>query len=228
VLAQAAAFDEQLKQQEAVLATGDFDLGRGALEACARLFDRFYADGDRRDRVEQAMKRAWTKLPVMLRIELMFDLTGSALDHSDKSKALALVDETQAMIEGFQWVLEDQISLTARLGGLRFRSGDEDKGRAAVGAALAMFESSQDRIVDIYRAAALRAIAEAQQSMGEAGLARATYARAVEAGVANPNSRPRAEDLCATCCSMALHAVEPDAGLWARILSVKADLKAPW
>ena len=44
----------------------------------------------------------------------------------------------------------------------------------------------------------------------------------------NPNSRPRAEDLVAICCSMAKSAVEPDAALMGRIRQVKDALGAPW
>jgi hypothetical protein len=52
--------------------------------------------------------------------------------------------------------------------------------------------------------------------------------RFVEEGVENPNSRPRAEDLSATCRSMALHAVEPDADLWKRMRQIGDGLGPPW
>ena len=64
--------------------------------------------------------------------------------------------------------------------------------------------------------------------MGEQAAAFRTYALAVEAGIDNPNSRPRAEDLSATCRSMALHDVRPDAQLWARIRQVSEGLGPPW
>ena len=54
------------------------------------------------------------------------------------------------------------------------------------------------------------------------------YKTAVEEGTANPNSRPRAEDLTATCCSMALSAVEPDKELWAKLKQIYEGLGEPW
>jgi hypothetical protein len=64
--------------------------------------------------------------------------------------------------------------------------------------------------------------------MGDEAGALFVYRQAVEEGVENPNSRPRAEDLSATCCSMALHAVEPDAELWKRIRQISEQLGDPW
>jgi hypothetical protein len=64
--------------------------------------------------------------------------------------------------------------------------------------------------------------------MGNTAAALSVYAKVIEAGVENPNSRPRAEDLAATCCSMAVHAVEPDPRLWSRIRSIRDGLGDPW
>ena len=64
--------------------------------------------------------------------------------------------------------------------------------------------------------------------MGDTATALSAYKRAVEEGVENPNSRPRAEDLSATCLSMAVHGVEPDAVLWTRIRQINDGLGDPW
>jgi len=82
--------------------------------------------------------------------------------------------------------------------------------------------------VNIYRAGALRPLAEAYQSMGDTAAALTVFKKAVEEGVENPNSRPRVEDLSATCRSMALSGVEPDADLWARLREVFTGLGQPW
>lgn len=82
--------------------------------------------------------------------------------------------------------------------------------------------------MDIYRAGALRPVAEAYQSMGDATGALATSKRVVEEGVANPNSRPRADDVCATCVSMAVHGIGPDAELLARLEQIINELGTPW
>ena len=51
---------------------------------------------------------------------------------------------------------------------------------------------------------------------------------AIEAGTINPNSRPRAEDLSATCASIALAGIEPDASIRQRIERARAGLADPW
>jgi hypothetical protein len=50
----------------------------------------------------------------------------------------------------------------------------------------------------------------------------------VEDCAANSDSKPRAEDLSATCCSMAESGVEPDAGLWTRMRAIRDGLREPW
>ncbi|MEO6711243.1 MAG: hypothetical protein ABI054_13620, partial [Planctomycetota bacterium] len=222
------AFDARLRGLDPVLATGDFDQVRDGLAVCASLFERFYEDVERRTLAKQKIVSSWTKLPVQARIELMLELIGISLDHADRVQALTLVDETQRLVEGSRWLPEDQIPLTAKLAGLRQRAGDEPRARTELAAALAAFDTQRPRIVDIRRASVLRAIAEAHQSMGETAAALELYARAVEEGLANPNSRPRAEDLAATCCSMALHTTAPGPQLWSRLREVHQGLKSPW
>jgi tetratricopeptide (TPR) repeat protein len=222
------ACDAQLHALDAVAAKGDFDQLRNALQASARLFDRFYGDADRRARIEEKIEASWEKAPLLVRIELLTELTNTALDHHDPAKALALVDETKAIVESAHWATEDYVPLLARLAELRHRAGDAEHAREQADAALAIYEAGRDRIVNIYRARALRPLAEAYDAMGDTPAALGIYKRAVEEGVENPNSRPRAEDLSATCCSMAARGVEPDDGLRTRILEICAGLSAPW
>jgi hypothetical protein len=74
----------------------------------------------------------------------------------------------------------------------------------------------------------LRSIAAAYASLGDGRKALATWRRAVEAGVQNPNSRPRAEDLVATCREIALEGLEPDVALRERLAEVRRALGDPW
>ncbi len=221
-------FDEQIRALDGVVATGNFDRVRNALEACTQLYNRFYQDAERRSLVEEKIKASWKPVPVMVRLELLIALAGFALDHGDQVKALDLVKDAQLVMDGSRWAPEDRIPLMARLAALRHRAGDKDKARSEADAALAMFAAERKNIVDIYRAGALRPLAEAYQSMGDTAAALAVYKGAVEEGVHNPNSRPRAEDLSATCCSMALHWVEPDGSLWARLEEIHSRLGDPW
>jgi hypothetical protein len=118
--------------------------------------------------------------------------------------------------------------LCARLAALRIRAGDVATARSELREALARFDAERHTIVDMWRAAALRPIAEAHHLLGDTTTALEIYTRAVEAGVENPNSRPRADDLCATCLSLALHDVAPDSLLLDRLTEICNDLGDPW
>ena len=227
-LASAEEFDSQVEALDRAVASGSFDLIRSALQAYAKLFDRFYEDHDRRSRVVEKLASAWTGLPAKIRIELTLDMASSALDHGDREQALELIGHAKSVLDASKWTAEHGIPLVARLAELRYRAGDEATARKELAAARARFEVERDLILDIYRAGVLRPIAEAYQAMGEAPSASKLYAQALEEGVHNPNSCPRAEDLSATCLSMALHGFEPDAELRARMLEIHAGLGPPW
>jgi hypothetical protein len=223
-----AGFDQQLADVDAVVKAQGFDQIRNALEACAQLFDRFYADAGRRQRVEDKIKASWSKLPPEVRVELLAELSESALAHDDRAEAGALAGEARALIEASHWTRDLRVKTLARAAALLHRAGDVAQARQEADAARALYDSEREKIVDIDRADTLRPLAEAYQAMGDAKGALAVYKRAVEEGGGNINSRPRADDLVATCCSMAMHGVEPDAALRARILQVRDGLGDPW
>ena len=221
-------FDDRIASLKSSVAAGNFDQVHNALECCAELFDRFYDDAKRRSEAEEAIKRAWKKLPIMIRIDLTTELIGFALAHEDLDKGLALVEEAERIVDGAQWTTEARVPLIARLAALRHGSGDPGRARQEVDAALAMYEAERAKIADVFRAGVLRPVAEAYESIGDSATALVIYERAVEEGVGNPNSRPRAEDLSATCRSMALHAVAPDESLRSRMLEICEQLGPPW
>jgi hypothetical protein len=129
---------------------------------------------------------------------------------------------------GAQWNLEHGLPRQARLLSLRYRAGDEQRARTEADAALARYEQERQTVVNIYRAETLRPLAECFQVMGAWDRARALYGRVLAEGIENPNSRPRAEDLAATCCSMARLAVEPGPDLWRQIRHIQEQLGDPW
>jgi hypothetical protein len=138
------------------------------------------------------------------------------------------LDETQLSVAGGRWLPELRVPLLARLAAIRHRAGDQERARREADQALALFEEQRDEIVDIWRAGALRPLAEALHAMGDTGAALATCGKALEEGVKNPNSRPRAEDLTALCISMAVHGIEPDALLFSRMRQICGQLSDPW
>ena len=158
------------------------------------------------------------------------------LDDTDKVEparaeyALALeqLDEAKLLLEGATLTADLRVPLMAGLAELRFQAGRRAEAQSEAAAALALFAAESERFPDIDRADILRPVAEAYHVLGDAAAARALYRRALDEGAANPNSRPRAEDLAATCLSMALHGVEPDAELRARLHEVRDALGPPW
>ena len=227
LLVEASGFDELVETLVEVVDTQDLEQARNALTAFARLFDRFYDDEEKRARAEAGIEASLRRVPADVGIGLLMELAGFALDHEDRTRALELVDQAELVLGSIRWRARDRIPFQAGLAVLRHRAGD-DGARERLDAALADYEREREGIVDIYRAGVLRSLAEAYASTGNAATAHALYAQAVEAGVQNPNSRPRAEDLSATCSSMARFAVEPDAALLARIFEIRDGLGDPW
>lgn len=221
-------FEGQMKDLDTFLTSSNFDIVENALEVCAHLFTRFYDDAGRRSLVEKKIKTSLGKLPIFKQVELLTELAKYALEHTDQAKALDLINEAQILVDGARWHPEHRIPLISKLVTLRFMAGDQEKALADANAMLALFDLQRDRIINIDRGGTLRPLAEAYQSMGDEATALAIYKRAVEEGVENPNSRPRAEDLSANCLSMALHGAEPDAELWTRIRQIYDGLGDPW
>ncbi len=222
------ACDEEIAALDQMVAAKNFDGIRSNLESCVLFFDSFYSDTDRREQIENKMRASWKKLPVFVQIDLLLKLADAALKNHDQVKAQVLVKDAQAVGEGAIWRPEYQVPHLARLATYRFRAGDAVEARKQAEAAEAVFDAKQKEIFDIYRAGALRPLAEAYQTMGDREVALRLYKRVVEEGLGNPNSRPRAQDLCATCLSLAQHGVEPDSNLWARMRQITDGLAPPW
>lgn len=224
----ATAFDEHMAWVDQTVEIANFDLMQAALATCVQLFDTYYDDAARRDAAEAKLEGSWGKLPIGLRVEYLLDLGQRALGHGDRAKALALAAKTKVMIDGATWTPEMRVEVLSHLASLRHRAGDTESARADAAFALAYYDSEKHRIVDIDRADALRPLAEAYQAFGDRAMARKVYVLALEAGQQNPNSRPRCQDLVATCCSMAVAGCEPDPELLEGIRAIRAGLGDPW
>lgn len=220
--------ETELVAIDAALRLGDFERTRGALAACVRLFDRFYVRPDLRDRCEDRIRASWDGVPLSLRCQLLFELAEAALAQDDPARALALVGDAAALRDGFAWRPEHLVPLGARLAELRARAGAVDEARREIARMLEVYESARDGIPDIERADLLRPLAAASVRAGDGPGALALYARAAAEGAANPNARPRADDLVATCCAMALAGCEPNPELWRRLAEIRAGLGEPW
>lgn len=205
------------------------DQVRNTLSALVRLYDTFYDDAERRARIETKIEGiSWEAAPASVEIDFRVAQAEAALAHGDQARALEVVKQAQALRESVTWIPEDQVATMARLAGLRFRSGDRVRAKSDLDAALAFYDAHREEIQTMFRAGALRPLAEAYQAIGDSRMALTVYRNALEEGAINVNARPRCEDLVATCVSMALQRVEPDERLWERIRKVEAGLQEPW
>ncbi|MBL9120433.1 MAG: hypothetical protein JNL80_11025 [Phycisphaerae bacterium] len=223
-----AEIERRLSEVGPIAEKGNFDQIRVALYACAALYDEVYADEANRKLVDQTIESSWGKVPVTVRIDVLSMLAGSALRHQDQMTARSILTRAEALMNGADWLPEDRIPVVARLALMRHRAGETDLAKSAAEGALALFRAERERMINIDRADALRPLAEAVFEISGATAAMEIYRLAVEEGVANPNSRPRAEDLALTCASMARVGLEPDEQLSIRITAIAGGLSDPW
>ena len=198
------------------------------MDSYVELFDRFYGEQERRSKIQHRLLQASEKLPPRIGLELRMDLAALALEHGDREHALGLVEDAYLSLEAGNWDAENHVPFAARLAGLRYRAGEEQRGRVEAKVALARFDAERKTIIDVLRPEVLIPLAEAYHAMGDDPSALAAYGKALDEAVINPNSRPRAENLAAICLSMARNAVEPTDELRKRLSSVAEKLGDPW
>jgi len=222
------SFGAQMELVEGWIKTLNFDLVRNGVDIAVEYYPTCYADAARRARVEAAIEAAAKHLPHDLRVVSWLRLADIATAKADRESAAALIGRADAALLATSWAPEDETAMRARIAASKGRLGESDAARAEIAKALAAYDAGRDRIIDIYRAKALRAVAESQASFGDADAARATYMRALDEGAVNPNARPRAADLVGTIVSMASSGLLPDAAATARIAAIRDGLKDPW
>jgi tetratricopeptide (TPR) repeat protein len=208
--------------------SGGFDAMAASLQTAAELHRTLYSDATRRERAEALIKSSWEKLPLDVRAGLLRRLAENALAAGDAAGATRQLDEAQALVDNNRWLSEDHIAQIAQIARLRAAAGERERAQRDLAGVLGLYERERDKITDIYRADALRPVAEALVALGDRQAALATFARAVDEGLANPNSRPRADDLAETACSIARSKLVPDAELTARLRKAQAGLGDPW
>ena len=220
--------DARLAALGAVVAEYNFDLSRNALAEYTALLRRFGGDPIVRERILADMRLAWKDMPIIAQLDAMGSLVDTAVAIGANDTARILCDEADALIDGSAWMPEDKPGTLARFAELRYRAGDTRRARERLDAALACYDETERAIVNIWRAGALRPIAHAFFTMGEHGSSHDLYNRAIEVGTLNPNSRPRAEDLCRTCLSIADCGLEVRPELLSRIREIAGALSDPW
>ena len=222
------SFAKWLEQADTTIASAQFDPIQATLQSCAKLYRRFYEDEDKRAQLEKRVAEGYSKLPLQVRVKLLVEIGGVAADKKDAAKTIEICDRIDRVLATAAWRAEDKVPAFADLAVLLHRGGEVARGKQQLDAAAKAFADGRASIFDIYRAASLRSLAEAAAAMGDSPRAMEFWRAAVEAGVENPNSRPRADDLGATCLSFVKAGVQPEAGIEKRLREIAGSLAAPW
>lgn len=210
------------------IATQDFDLARAGMDGYQAILRRSGADPSRRDRAIKALEAATPGLPVDLQVDYRLRTAGALDAIGLRAAAAAEAGRAADAFAAARFVAEDEAPVGAPVARELVRLGDRERGLALLASLEDSYSRGEREIVDIRRARCLRALAEACAAIGERERAVGLYRRALEAGALNPNARPRAEDLCATCVSLAGSGIAVPAPFVARIAEIRERLVDPW
>lgn len=218
---QADALDRAFKLQ-------DLDFARGAFEAYCAWLDRVHADAPRRERALRAMDGSIAGFPLDLQVSYLCRLADRLAAQGDRAGAAERIARAAAILGRTTFQPDDVVPLGMEVARSRIRAGDAASARADIERLRRVYDASVESIVNLRRGISLRALAEGWAMLGERDAALRCWSEALEAGVVNPNSRPRAEDLSATVRSLASAGVAPTAAMQARIEAIRNGLGDPW
>jgi tetratricopeptide (TPR) repeat protein len=220
--------DHQADAFDRAIATGHFDLARTGIAGYRAWLERTMTDVARRERALRALDGAIPGLPLDLQVRewcALAELLARRGQGALAEDRLVRAEEARAST---QFLPED----IAPVGVLVVRTerllGHPRRALATLEDLLAEYGRVHEEIVDLRRATSLRALAEQYAALGDIAAALRCYDAAIEEGMRNPNGRPRAEDLCATCVSMAVAGVTPPPDLVRRVTTAQGALADPW
>ena len=220
--------DLQADMFDKALATKNFDLARGGIDGYLAWLDRVSEDEIRTTRALKAIDDALPGLPFDLQVKYGIDLADHLHKNLKRDLAILKLDKATEIFSATTFLPEDVAPLGAMIARARIRMGDEQSARVLLQRFYKEHSTRREGIVNLRRATSLRALAEGFCELGDRDDAIACYTWALEEGTINPNARPRAEDLGATCISMAEYGISPTPDLMHRIDTIRNSLTDPW
>ncbi len=224
----AAKFDERAELFDRAIATKNFDLARSAIDGYLVMLGRITNDDARSTRAKSSIEAAIVGLPLDLQVIDTVQLARVLFARQQKDAAEAALAHACDLFAKTTFLAEDLAPLGVVIARAHLALGHREAAEGELRHLRAQCESRQREIVDVRRARSFRDLAEAFEEVGDHASAMRCYAQALDAGSVNPNARPRAEDLCATCVSMARAGVAPTPALVRRIDSIRTSLVDPW
>ena len=220
--------DNQADMFDKAIATKNFDLARGGIDGYLVWLDRVSQDEIRITRALKAIDDALLELPLDLQVKYGIDLADHLHKNLKRDLAILKLDKATEIFSATTFLPEDVAPLGAMIARARIRLGDESSARLLLQRLYSEYSTRREGIVNLRRATSLRALAEGFCELGDRDDAIACYTLALEEGTINPNARPRAEDLGATCISMAEYGISLTPDLKYRIDTIRSSLTYPW
>lgn len=218
-------FDELLASLDRMVKLEGYDEIWAAMQGYTQLYRHHYDNPARRSLLLKKLRGAWEDMPGIRRFMVTLQMADAALANDDTEAAEVHVDEAQEIHKSFRWTIDYDLKLRSDIAAYRVKIGQGDAARELLEASAQLAEEKLDTLQNFYRADALRPVAEAFASLGDKERAHQLYTQVVEVGALNPNIRPRVSDITATCVSMALHGIQPDAELLRKIQKIVNGLK---
>jgi hypothetical protein len=165
---------------------------------------------------------------VDLRIDANVKLSGVLRELGLASDASTRLKSAVDLFKAAELLPEDEAPIGAMVVEARIAAGDRAGAAEELRRLREQFDRRRGEIMSTRLARSLRAIGSAWAKAGDQIMARQSFRDALDAGLINPNGRPRAEDLTATCVAMAVAGVVPDPLTAQKIDAVRNQLGEPW
>lgn len=227
-LVTAETLDRELAELDLTIVSAASGQAFNAVAVCARLYDKFYGDAERRDKIGARVRARESKLPPDMHVSGLVELARVAAKHGDADHGKQLLYEAREYLRGSELGYEYRLGIVPAMAVVHAETGETDAAKAELDEGLQRYHAERESYRGTKRAETLRPFAEAYFTIGDRAQATEIYEQVLEEGVENPNSRPRAHDVSETCISMARLGFEPDAKLRLRIREIVDGLGDPW
>ncbi len=206
-----------------------FEVMAETLAGMAKLADECCAAADIGRLLEIDILPRMERTPIFFQIDVLNSLAEICVRRGDNQRAMEIVACTESLINHQLLAPRFFISETAKLIVLRFKVAV--KSQAATRDIDHLMEYYRDKrgvIVNIDRASLVCRMAEIYHLIGMKDTALDIYSQAIDEAMVNPNSRPRSQDICSICCSLALNNVKPSDALLVKLEKAISQLGSPW
>lgn len=220
--------DKELSELDGTIASAGAGQAYNAVAVCVRLYDKFYGDPVKREKIGRRVRTRDSKLPPDMYVTGLVELARVATTHRDNETAKQLLGDAREHLRNSELGLEYSLGMTPVIATVHAQAGETDAAKAELTAGLEQYQAKRDTFRQTKRPEILRPFAEAYHHIGDRDQAIELYEQVLEEGMENPNSRPRAHAISETCISMARVGFEPNAKLRLRIREITNGLGDPW